>query len=216
MKIHHCDQRSEAWHALRCGKLTGSGANALLAVRKRGSGELQARADLRQRIVVERLTGVPANDIPYLPKDMQHGVTCEPEAVGAYEAATGQLVCRVGFIEHDTLATGCSPDGYVGDIEGVIEVKCPASRTHLEYLQAGVVPEDYVGQLVHAIWVTGAQWAEFISYDPRFLDPSLHLFIRRVTRKSLDLTAYELAVSLFLSEVEKATHVFQPVAQEVA
>lgn len=202
MKIHDCVQRSPEWHALRCGKVTGSIAEAILKVRQKGSGELAIRRDARQRLVVERLTGQPVSDLPYLPKDMQHGVDCEPEAFAAYEAQTGELVMRVGFVEHDTLLAGCSPDGYIGEWTGCIELKCPSSGVHFAYRRADVIPEEYYPQLVHTLWITGAEWVDFCSFDPRFPD-ALRLFRKRLERKDVDLTAYELAVTLFLSEVEK-------------
>lgn len=202
MKIIDCEQRTPEWMAARCGKVTGSCAPALIAVRKRGTGELAIRRDLRQRMVVEILTGVPLEDMPYKGKDLQHGIDTEAEAVIAYEVATGDIVSRVGFVEHDELAAGCSPDGYVGDWEGILECKCPASATHLEYIRANAIPEEYYGQLLHALWLTGAQWADFVSFDPRYQDPSLRLFCKRLHRANVDLVAYELAVRLFLDEVQ--------------
>jgi putative phage-type endonuclease len=214
VKIHDCEQRSPEWHALRAGKVTGSCAQAILQVRKKGTGELAIRRDLRQQLVVERLTGIAVEDMPYKGKDLQHGIDTEPLALAAYEAAYREIVTRIGFVEHDTLPAGCSPDGYVGDWEGVIEIKCPASSTHLDYRKADVIPEEYVGQLLHALWITGAQWADFVSYDPRFLDPSKRLFTKRLNRNAETLTAYELAVRLFLTEVETEVAALRP-AEEV-
>lgn len=210
MKVHDVEQRSEEWHQLRAGKITGSCALAILKVRQKGSGELAIRRDLRQQIIVERLTGIPANDLPYLPKDMLHGVNMEAEALCAYEAAYREIVTRVGFVEHDELRAGCSPDGYVGNWEGVIEIKCPASSTHLEYRTGDVIPDEYYGQLLHSLWITGAQWADFVSYDPRFQDPALRLFTKRVQRNEKIITAYELAVRLFLTEVDNEVAALRP------
>jgi hypothetical protein len=210
VKVHDVEQRSPEWHALRCGRLTGSGAQAVIQQRKKGTGELAIRSKLRQRLVVERLTGLPADDLPYLPKDMQHGVNTEQEALNAYEAATGEIVTRVGFVSHDTLMAGCSPDGCVGEWDGVIELKCPASMTHLEYLQADAIPEDYYGQLVHTLWLTGAPWVDFCSFDPRYKDPTKRLFRKRLEREPAILEAYELAAVLFLSEVDKTVAALQP------
>jgi predicted phage-related endonuclease len=209
MKIHNVEQRSDEWHALRCGKVTGSAANAILAVRKKGTGELAIRRDLRQRLVVERLTGIPADDLPYKFKDLQHGIDCEVDAFATYEAVTGDLVTRVGFVEHDELAAGCSPDGVIGDWLGLVEFKCPASNTHLDYLKAGVIPEEYLGQCVHALFITGAQWIDFCSFDPRY-PAHLRLFRKRLERTDVDLTAYALAVRLFLSEVDKDVAAMKP------
>lgn len=213
MKILDCEQRSPEWMAARCGKVTGSCAEAILKVRQRGTGELAIRTALRQRLVVERLTGIPIEDIPYKGKDLQHGIACEPEAFAAYEAAHREILTRVGFVAHDTLAAGCSPDGYVGNWEGVVEFKCPASETHLETLKADAIPPEYLPQLIHGLWITGAQWADFCSFDPRFTDPALRLFTKRLTREGIDFAAYELAVRLFLSEVDKDVAAMRP--QEV-
>jgi hypothetical protein len=196
--------------------LTGSCAPALIAVRKRGSGELAIRRDLRHRVVCERLTGVPQDRTFRASESMERGVELEPDAIGAYESEFGCVVHRVGFVSHDTLRAGCSPDGYVGDWEGVVETKCPDSTTHLEYLKAKVVPGDYAGQLIHALWLTGAQWADFVSFDPRFQDPALRLFVVRMHRKDVDLTAYELAVQLFLSEVDKEVDTLRGLARAAA
>lgn len=209
------EQRSPEWHALRCGRLTGSGAQAVIQERKRGTGELAIRTKLRERLVVERLTGVPVDEIPYKGKDLQHGIDTEQEALNAYEAATGEIVSRVGFVCHDDLMAGCSPDGCIGNWDGVIELKCPASSTHWDYLKAKAIPEEYYGQLVHTLWITGAPWVDFCSYDPRFRDPKFRLFTKRLMRNEEILQAYELAARLFLSEVEKDVAALQP-QEEVA
>ncbi len=208
-------QRSPEWYALRAGKVTGSCANALLAVRKKGSGELAVRRDLRERLIVERLTGLPVEESAYKGKDIQHGVDTEPLAAIEYEVVTGEMVSHCGFLAHDELAAGCSPDGYIGDFEGVLEVKCPSSAVHLDYRRANVIPEEYYGQLLHALWITGAQWADFVSFDPRMQAPHLRLFTKRLTRNETDIQAYELAVRLFLSEVEQGVTQMEAVPHAV-
>jgi hypothetical protein len=89
----------------------------------------------------------------------------------------------------------------VGRWAGLIELKCPKSTTHLEYLQANEVPEDYRGQILHALWITGAQWCDFVSFDDRYAE-DLELLIVRVERDETQVAAYELLVRQFLSEVE--------------
>lgn len=209
--VHDVEQRGPEWTALRARLVTGCDAPAILAVRKKGTGELAVRRELRQRKVCERLTGLPLDRDVSRVKWVMHGVETEPDAVSAYEAHTGELIQRVGFVSHPTLMAGCSPDGIVGDWEGILEAKCPGCITHLEYLQADVIPEEYYGQLVHALWLTGAQWADFVSFDPRFEAAHLRLFIKRLERSAVDLQAYELALTLFLSEVDAAVEKLCPV-----
>jgi predicted phage-related endonuclease len=200
MTVLQLEQRSDAWAAARLGRLTGTGADAILAVRKKGTGELQKRIDLRRRLVCERLTGRSA-ETGQASAAMRYGTEREPDAFRAYEAATGQLVKRVGFVQHDELMAGCSPDGYVGNWTGILELKCPDMTTHLGYVLGDVIPEAYLPQLIHNLWITGAQWVDFVSFDDRF-PADLKLFRRRLVREPADMNAYALAASLFLSEVD--------------
>jgi len=204
MRVLDIQQRSPEWCGAHVGRLTGSCAAALIAERKRGTGELEVRTKLRRRLVAERLTGCFADEVgPYLPWAMQRGVDLEPQAFAAYEAVTGTLVERVGFVEHDELMVGCSPDGVVNDYEGIIELKCPNFTTHLEYWQAGGVPLDYWPQVIHNLFVTGALWCDFVSFDDRYKDPALQLFRVRVERSAVDLVAYEDRLRTFLAEVDR-------------
>lgn len=191
-------QRSPEWFAARCGRLTASAAAAMLATIK--SGEAAARRDLRTKLVVERLTGQPQED-GFVSADMQRGVELEADAFAAYEAQTGAVVERVGFLRHDALLIGCSPDGVLDGGTGILELKVPKSATHLRYLRDGSLPAEYVGQIRHTLWVTGAKYVEFVSYDPRFPD-HLQLFIHRVERVEIDVLAYAKCAEKFLAEVE--------------
>lgn len=193
------DQRTDAWRAARLGLLTGSCAADMLAKIK--TGEAAARRDLRMRLVCERLTHVSQED-GYVSKDMQRGIDRERDACAAYEAATGVLVRPVGFLAHPTLSAGCSPDGEIDHYTGILEVKCPKSATHLKYLRARQVPPEYAPQILHNLWITGAAWCDFFSFDDRF-PAQLQQMCVRVSRADADLKAYELLVRMFLAEVER-------------
>lgn len=199
MIVYDCAQRTEAWHALRRGKLTGTGAEAMLTTIRKG--EAAARRDLRLRLVCERLTGLSA-DSDFVNKEMQRGIDLEPAARAAYEAATGHLVRPTGFVAHDALFAGCSPDGEVKGFTGIVEIKCPKAATHLGYVRARALPLDYRPQITHNLWITGAEWCDFVSFDDRF-PSALQLFRLRIPRSAVDVAAYELAARLFLDEVER-------------
>lgn len=198
---HFMEQRSAAWYQMRLGILTGSCADAVIAERKRGKGELEERVKLRRRLICERLTGLSAEKT-FDTDAMRRGRDLEPLAFGAYEAQTGNAVRRVGFLKHNEHASGCSPDGYVGEWEGIIELKAPDSTTHLKYLQEGVLPAEYRGQCLHALWLTGAQWVDFCSFDDRF-PAAFELFIVRMPRVELEMVAYGNTVLKFLAEVDE-------------
>lgn len=190
-------QRSPEWHAARLGKLTGSRAADMLATIK--SGEAAARRDYRLQLVCERLTGQPQED-PFINAAMQRGIDCEPLAFAAYEAKTGQMVQRTGFLAHVEHMAGCSLDGHIGDFDGLIELKCPKSATHLKYLRAGEMPAEHRPQILHNLWITGAAWCDFVSFDDRFPE-HLSLFVVRVPRIESEILAYEKCALKFLDEV---------------
>jgi predicted phage-related endonuclease len=192
-------QRSPEWFAARLGRVTGSAANDMLAVNKT-KGEAAGRRNLRVRLMLERVTGLSQEDVP-VTKDMQRGIDEEENAFRAYEAETGNLARRSGFLKHPTLMAGCSLDGEVDGYQGILELKVPKSATHLEYLR-GDVPLGYLRQCQHNLWLSEASWCDFVSYDPRFPE-GLRLKITRITMDAAQRRAYELVVRLFLTEVER-------------
>lgn len=192
------EQRSPAWFQARLGRLTGSRAADVIATTKKGE-QTAARRDLRLQLALERITGQSQDDT-YVSQEMRRAIALEPQAVAAYEARTGCFVERTGFLSHDTIAAGCSLDGHVGDFTGILEVKCPKSATHLAYLEAGTVPPEYLPQIVHNLWVTGAAWCDFLSFDDRF-PPHLQTLLVRYPRYEPEIALYTLSVAAFLDEV---------------
>jgi putative phage-type endonuclease len=199
------DQRTPEWFAARLGCITASRASDIVAQIK--SGEAAARRDYRMQLVCERLTGAVQED-GYTNAEMSRGIELEPEAVLAYEHATGRTVTKVGFLRSDEFMAGASPDGVIGDFDGLIELKCPKSATHLRYVRAGVVPSDYLPQMAHQLWISGAPWVDFVSYDPRF-PSTLQTFIARLTREQADLDTYIAKARAFLVEVDAEVSALQ-------
>lgn len=197
MILHRCAQRTPEWMALRAGKLTGSCAKDMLAKVK--SGEAAARRDLKFKLLAERLSGTSQED-GYVNAAMQWGTDHEAEAIGVYEALRGVLVDPIGFVEHDTLPVGTSPDGFVND-DGIVSIKCPKTSTHISYLRGGVEPPEHAHQNTHELWLTERAWIDFVSYDPR-LPEGLQVFVTRVTRPKVDLDAYGREVAAFLAELD--------------
>ena len=195
---HDVAQRTAAWHALRAGRVNGSTAKAVLA--KVGKGEAAARRDLRVQLALERVLGTSCDDSTFVNFDMQRGIDLEAEARAAYEMQTGHIVRECGYLSSTTHQIGLSPDGVIGDYEGLVEIKVPRSATHWGYLQHGGTGL-HSAQLTHALHVChDVPWIDFVSYDPRF-PPALQLVITHVTRATLDLDGYATALDTFLAEV---------------
>ena len=213
--VINCAQRSPEWYQARLGRLTGSAVGDVIAQRKKGTGELKARADLRRRIVAERLTGLSLDDLPFTPFDVQRGVELEPLAFAAYEAVTGLCAERVGFVQHGTLMLGCSPDGRIGEWEGCLELKCPKANTHLSYVQAGVIPDEYLGQCLMGCYLTGAPWWDFCSFHPDF-PVGLDLFRVRLEPTAEALKLFDDAVRTFLAECDRDEAAVRALVKAVA
>lgn len=200
--IVECEQRSEEWRQARLGKVCGSKASDMLAVRS-DKKPAAGRQNLLTQLVLERITG-RSHEGSYQSKYMEQGTEREADAAGHYEALTGRLLFPVGFLQHPTLAAGVSLDGYVGELaepEGIVEIKCPIPATHLEYVKTGKVPGDYLKQIMHALWISGAKWCDWLSFNPDFPEP-LRAKLVRVEARPADLAGYETAVRAFLSEVD--------------
>lgn len=196
--IIDADQRSPEWFAARCGRLTGSRAGDVLATIK--TGEAAARRDYRLQLVCERLTGQPQEDV-FVNAAMQRGIDKEPEAFSAYEAVTGHMVQRSGFLAHTSHLAGCSLDGHLDEFRGILELKVPKSATHIRYLRDGTIPKEHLPQVRHNLWITGAEYCDFMSFDDR-LPADLQVFLVRVKAADVDLPGYEKEALKFLQEVE--------------
>ena len=176
--IDKIEQRTDEWRQARCGKITASRISAVMNILKNGGAGAERRKYIGQ-LICERLTNEPT---PHFENEaMRHGTETEPLARNAYILATGNLVDEVGFIEHPSIPNaGASPDGLIGD-DGLIEIKCPETYTHIETLKTGEIKDDYILQMQWQMECTGRKWCDFVSYDDR-LPEKLRIFIKRVKR----------------------------------
>ena len=189
------EQRTDDWFTARLGKVTASRVADVVAKTK--SGYSTSRENYMAQLVCERLTGKPAEQ--YSNSAMQWGTDTEPLARAAYEARMDILVDEVGFIDHPSIVnSGASPDGLVG-ADGLIEIKCPNTSTHIDTLLNQAVPKKYADQIFWQMACTGRGWCDFVSYDPR-LPPDLQLFIKRIPRDNQYIRLLESEVIEFLQE----------------
>jgi putative phage-type endonuclease len=191
------EQRSDAWFKARLGKATGSRFNDVMS--KIRSGESAARKNYRAELVAERLTGVPTPTFQSAP--MAWGTDNEPLARLAYELETGNEVEDAPFVPHPELEAGASPDGFIGD-DGLVEIKCPNTATHIETLKKGEVPRQYIAQVQGQLWITGRKWCDFVSFDPR-LPENAQMVIVRVEADPIYQAELEDEIVDFLEGVDK-------------
>ncbi len=189
-------QGSPEWKALRCGKVTASRVADVVAKTK--TGYSASRANYLAQLIAERLTGTPAET--YTNAAMQHGTETEPEARDAYSFYHGVTVEQVAFVSHPKIdQAGASPDGLVG-ADGLVEIKCPNTATHLETLLGQAVPAKYTDQMQFQMACTGRKWCDFVSYDPR-MPEHMRLFCKRVARDDARINFLETEIAGFLLEM---------------
>ncbi len=190
------EQRTDAWFAARLGKVTASKIADVMARTK--SGWSASRANYAAQLVTERLTGRPTEG--FSNAAMQWGTETEPQARAAYEWERGAAVIEVGFFDHPTVTmSGASPDGLVGD-DGLVEIKCPNSATHIATLRGEPIADKYVKQMQWQMACTGRKWCDFASFDPRLPD-AMQLHVQRVHRDDAMIAEMEAAVTEFLADV---------------
>lgn len=190
-------QGSPEWFSARLGRVTASRVADLMARTK--TGWSASRDNYMAELICERLTGQTAER--FSNAAMQWGTDTEPQARAAYEFITGNVVAETGFVEHPSIAmSGASPDGLVGD-DGLVEIKCPNTATHIETLLGETVPAKYRTQMMWQIACTGRAWCDFVSFDPR-LPADMQLWAVRVFPGPGELSAIEAAVQEFLREID--------------
>jgi len=195
--IEMMDQGTEEWFTIRIGKVTASRVADVIAKTK--TGYSASRDNYMAQLVCERLTGQKGES--FTNAAMQHGTETEPLARAAYEALKDVLVDEVGFVPHPTIEmAGASPDGMVGE-DGLIEIKCPNTATHIDTLLSQTVPGKYNTQMQFQMACTGRKWCDFVSFDNR-LPEELQLFVTRVPRDEVFIRLIEAEIVQFLAELD--------------
>ncbi len=200
-----CAPRSVEWREARCGLVTASRAADVLAFLKKG-GEKAERKHYRTELAIEILTGRPTESplSRAAAAAVQWGIDQEKFARAAYELRSNIFVETCGFFVHSTVPRfGASPDGLAGT-EGLTQFKCPATSTHINWMDEGVIPIEHAPQMLAELAVTGREWNDFVSFDPR-LPKHLQLFIRRMKRSDHEehIQQLEAGVIQFNAELDE-------------
>ena len=191
-------QGSAEWFAARLGMVTASRVADVVARTKSGYGA--SRANYMAQLVAERLTGKAVES--YSNTAMQWGIDMEPQAKAAYEFFRDVDTQPLGFIGHPTIVmSGASPDGAIG-ADGLVEIKCPNTATHIDTLLTGTIPSRYETQMLWQMACSGRTWCDYVSYDPR-MPESMCLFVKRLDHDPGRIAELEMEVRSFLHEVNE-------------
>lgn len=192
------EQRTPEWFAARLGLATASEYVTILTRGRKGEPS-KVRQKYAMELAAERITGIP--NPCFVSRPTTWGIEQEPLARSAYELHTGCFIEEGGFIKHPSLDAGCSPDMLVDD-QGGGEVKCPYnSDIHLSSILHGM-PKEHKAQVQGTLWITGREWYDFVSFDPR--QPlGLQLYVERQFRDDEFIARLESEIVLFLGEVSE-------------
>lgn len=186
------EQGSDEWKALRLGVVTASRFKDVLS-----GGQGKTRLSYMRELAAEILTGEFQDS--YSNKYMEWGTETEPQARAMYELRQGVDVEEVSFVQCLNGAAGCSPDGLVGD-SGLVEFKCPKTTTQIETFLNGEMPSSHKAQVQGQLWVTGRDWCDFVSFDPR-INGDASWFCTRVHADGEYIRNLEESVNIFINEL---------------
>lgn len=191
----NCEQGTEEWLTARLGIPTATGvSNIVTPSGKKSSAWTSYLAEL----VAESIEGLTEG---YKSTDMLRGNQLEEQARMAYEFATGNDVVQVGGVyrnaDKDMMI---SPDGLTPTLRKGLEIKCPKMKTHVKYIIEGVVPSEYIIQVQVALWVTGYNSWDFVSYCPEYQKQTL--FIHTAERDPVLMKAFDKYIPQFIETLK--------------
>jgi len=192
-------QGSPEWLAYKCGKVGASRVGDITAKIKDGKASASREAYAGE-LIAERLTGINADN--YKSAAMQWGNDVEPLARTHYAFEKMTTVETVGCVLHPKIVGSlASPDGLIGD-HGLLEVKCPATHTHIATLLGAPVPDRYIKQAMWQLACTGRRWVDLVSYDPR-MPENMKLHVTPIPRNDELIAVLEDEVKAFLADVDE-------------
>ncbi len=199
MKVHNVQQRTDDWHMLRKGVITGTGLKKVL-------GTKLVKDKYFYELLAEKLTiGIPDGE-----SAMDRGTRLEEVAVQKFTEQTGKEVDLIGFVTMDgNDSIGSSPDGLIKNKKGIyteaVECKCLSSANHLKTFIEQKIPEEYYEQGVQYFIVNPKlEKLHYCFYDDRL--ELAQFFIIEMTKKqvALDIEEYKEAQINFLKQIDEA------------
>lgn len=189
------EEKQKAWLKKREKKFTSSNCHKLMTYEDKPDEFPKGAMTYVEEVVIEILTDGQGKE-SYYNDDMERGNDKELENIARFELETGIKCFATGsdqeFVELCSYFGG-TPDGLFDD-DGLIEAKCPKSKTHLFYLRNLKTAADLKKHCANYYWqmqgnflATGRKTGYFISYDERFTNPEHQIVILKVDRNDEDI-----------------------------
>lgn len=177
-EFHDIEQNTDAWYALRAGRLTSSKLGTIMANYGKAFGEPAKKYAVN--IALEQITGSPIAST-FSNEHMERGHEQEPVARMMYEDEFFCDVSNGGFFGSEFV--GCSPDGLVS-ADGLIEIKSVIASVHYANVKRQDVDPAYKWQCIGNLLFTQRNWIDFVSYCAEF-PADKQLFTHRLHAKNL-------------------------------
>lgn len=179
-RFHNVKQGTDEWQELRLGRATSSKFQAVMTKGKRKGEEFgKTFFTYIHDLLAEKHTGQTRD---FSSKATEWGNLYEPVARAEYSDRTFINVEQIGFCSLGEYI-GASTDGLVST-NGILEIKCPENpANHIDYCLNGL-PKQYIAQIQGGLYVTGREYCDFVSFDPRFEEKDW-MYIQRVYRDTL-------------------------------
>lgn len=189
------EEKRAAWKIKRGKKFTSSKCSVLMTYENDIDTFPKGAMTYVEEVVIDILTDGKGKK-EFKNDSMDRGSNTELEAIGRAELELGLKFYATGddqdFIELCSYFGG-TPDGLFNE-DGLIEVKCPDSKTHLFYLRNLKNAADLKKHCANYYWqiqgnflATGRNIAYFISYDDRFTNPEHQILILKIERNDEDI-----------------------------
>jgi len=194
--VKNLEQRSEQWKQIRKGSIGGTRVKMVMA---------KNNLPLIDELIAEKHTDLIEET--FVNDAMQRGIDLEPFAIAEFEERSETKVDTFGLVTNENFP-GChlSPDGLVLDVTGVpmfgVEVKCPSTKKHVEYIRTNRVPAEYKYQVYHYFTICDTISSMFfVSYDPRFEARPVHMV--QLNREDIadELEAFKSGLLKFIDKL---------------
>lgn len=190
IEVFDFQQGTPEWRGIRLGIPTASEFHSILA-----QGEGKTRRTYMYKLIGERLTGDSQENFSNVHTERGHLMEADVRDLISFDYPKPPQ--QVGFVRRKFGEgyVGCSPDSLVG-LDGIVEIKSKLPHLQIEVVIKNRLPPEHVAQCQGALWVTGRQWLDFVSYWP-----GLPLFKTRVFPDLEYFAKIENALTAFLMEM---------------
>lgn len=172
--FYELEQKTDEWLRMHLGRPTASGFDQIMTPKFEARTGQMPKSYLMEKLAEKAQNLPPPGFSSFY---TEQGQMLENDAFMAFSLASErQRLTHCGFVIGDDERCGCSPDGLIGDDDG-LEIKCPSPKVHMGYLLGGKLPDDYAPQVHGSLYVTGRKQWNFFSYC-RKMKP-FHLVVKR-------------------------------------